>query len=240
MKKILAISLSAFLLLSLAGCTNNSEIEQLKKENEELKQQLANYNVDTDTTKNTNTSSNSNIPKDSTISFEYIDTSEFPDCLSNGVYRCGSDFEPGEFYILSLFADNAEYDISNSPDDFSYSSSRIIRKIQANEGQYVKLDYALLVPSTKFDLSNLKKYGIFTVGTDLPAGNYKIVPISNKYSSKYASVTGNLAAYQITSQTPFAEEVIECKRLHEDQTYITLTENQCITINNAYLVLVEN
>lgn len=43
-----------------------------------------------------------------------------------------------------------------SPDDFSYSSSRIIRKIQANEGQYVKLDYALLVPSTKFDLSNLK------------------------------------------------------------------------------------
>ena len=37
MKKILAISLSAFLLLSLAGCTNNSEIEQLKKENEELK-----------------------------------------------------------------------------------------------------------------------------------------------------------------------------------------------------------
>ena len=55
MKKILAISLSAFLLLSLAGCTNNSEIEQLKKENEELKQQLANYNVDTDTTKNTNT-----------------------------------------------------------------------------------------------------------------------------------------------------------------------------------------
>ena len=237
MKRILTITLSIMILLSATACGSKAEIERLKKENEELKQQLASYV--TNTSSDDEASANQvNVPHDATISFGYIDTSEFPNCLTDGIYRCGSDFDAGDYYILSLYSDNANYDVSNTPDNFS-SSRRIIRKIHVENGQYVKLTSALLIPSEQFDTSDWKKYGAFTVGKDLPAGDYKIVPISHKYSSKYASVSGNLAAYQITSQNPLSD-VIDCDFLHEKQTYITLTEGQCLMINNAYLTLVSD
>ncbi len=40
MKKIVSLALSAIMLLSITACGNNAELEQLRKENEELKQQL--------------------------------------------------------------------------------------------------------------------------------------------------------------------------------------------------------
>lgn len=41
MKKFITLTLSIFLFFSVVGCANNAELKELKKETEELKQQLS-------------------------------------------------------------------------------------------------------------------------------------------------------------------------------------------------------
>ncbi len=251
MKKLLLLTLSIAMGLTVTACENSGEIEQLRKENEELKQQIAElggdaaisfgYIATSDTqTGSVKTSNTDTAPQDATISFGYVDTSEFPDCLTDGTYRCGTDFEPGDYYILSMYGAEAYYDVSDSVGSSTGGDRRIIRAIHAKNGQYIQLQNALLIPKADFNPSDWKKYGAFTVGKDLPAGDYKMSSISNEYNnSQYPlAISGITAAYQISTGSPLSDPV-ECELLFDKQTYLSLQEGQIIMINNAYLTKVD-
>ena len=120
------------------------------------------------------------------VNFGFIDQEMFSECLigemSGRVLRCGSDFEPGDYYVFSLWGANALFGVSDAPNDFTYSYERIIRKIHAEKGQYIMLLDAVLVKEEDVDTNNWQKYGVYLVGKDIPAGEYKIETISDRYS----------------------------------------------------------
>lgn len=247
MKKILSLLSVTTILLS--GCSNNAEVEKLKKENEALKAQLNEYQGVTETqnvpdkkddTVYPTLDPNSPAPTNTELSFEFIDASEFVDCLTNGTYKCGVEFEPGDYYVLSMYGAQANYDANNSPSDFSYSDYRVIHKIRVDKDQYIKLNKSLLVPAQRIDVNNLKKYGIFLVGKDLPAGEYKLESITDSYHNKSfgVNITGISGAYQICSGSPDGT-LIDSSRVSEKQTYISLQNGQYITINNLHLTQVK-
>lgn len=222
MKKMQKIFNAIILLSFLVSCTSNS-----LSNNTEMPSATP---VEKSVTVQTNTE----------LTFNFIDTSEFVNCLTNGTYRCGAEFEPGNYYILSLYGAEALYDVCDSPNKFTLSEYRVIRKIQVKEGQYVKLGDALLIPEKNIDENNLKKYGIFLVGKDLPAGDYKIETLEKSYHNDdyNISITGINGAYQICTQSPDGA-LVSSTLLFEKQSYITLQNDQYITINNVRLSLVE-
>lgn len=173
------------------------------------------------------------------IEYEFLDHTDFTDYWYDGIFRCGTDFEAGEYYILPLYGAGAQYDVSDSPNDFTWSKVRLIRKVVVQEGQYVKVDHdAIMVLSDEVDTSDWNKYGVFLVGRDLPAGDYKIETISNSYESDLASVFGISGAYQI-NDGDVDGDLLESDRLVESQSYITLEDGQYIVIVNARLTNIE-
>ena len=255
MNKKIVFTLSLVLLVSASGCGNSTQIEQLKRENEELRQQLnevQNVNSPTPTASPSIDYNPTNAPADTTgqapalsvgetITFEFVDTSEFPNCLTDGTYKCGVDFEPGDYYVLSMYGVKALYDPGSTADDKTKYEKRIIRKFHVDSGQYIKLDEALLIPESEFNPTDWKKYGAYHVGEDLPAGEYKIETITNKYKNEQytKNIVGVDAAYQISASDPLGN-VIQCERVSDRQAYITLHSGEYLMINNARLTYVTN
>lgn len=173
------------------------------------------------------------------IEYEFLDHTDFTDYWYDGIFRCGTDFEAGEYYILSLYSAGALYDVSDSPNDFTWSEVRLIRKVVVQDGQYVNVDQdGIMVPADEVDTSDWNKYGVFLVGRDLPAGDYKIETISETYSSDLYGISGISGAYQI-NDSDVNSNPIDSGYLFESQSYITLEDGQYIVIVNARLTNIE-
>jgi len=184
---------------------------------------------------------NSTLPQD--IRFDSFDTSNFKDLLCNGTYRCGSDFAPGDYYVLSLYGAETGYNISDSLNNIKYDEDKILRKIHAENGQYIKIGYALLIPESMIDVNNWSKYGVFAVGVDLKPGEYKIEKTTDEcFNADYdVNVQGTtLSAYQIFDGSPENSNSIKCSILFDNQEYIELKDGQYIAINNAALTCVSD
>lgn len=227
MKTVLKRLFSVLLIVcmfSMAACDTKSQEKQIKSDETQL--------YSTNTTDDTN-----NFGK--SISFRFINHKEFNQYWVDGVYRCGTDFPSGDYYIMSIFNAGALCDISDNPNDFTWSESRVLRKESISKGQYVNLiDGGLLVSCDEIDENNLQKYGIFLVGKDLPEGDYRIKTITDEYESDITKMSGIWGAYQISEGRP-ENEPIYSAILFENQTYITLKNGQYITINDAELTLVD-
>lgn len=225
MKKFISLLMLVILIFSCSACSNNAELEALKKENEQLKAQLSG---DLPAEINEEESGNEAI-QDGTISYGQIKTSEFSDCLSDGIYRCGTDMESGDYYVLSPYG-NAGYEVTDSADEVSWSGHAcIFKKIHIEDGQYINVDFAVLIPVDRFNRDDWSKYGAFLVGKDLAAGEYRV-------SSKGSN---NVSSYQITVGEPDSE-IIKSSTLHGSQEYVSLSDGQYIMLNNIVLTPVEN
>ena len=186
----------------------------------------------------TNTTEVYPIPTNTELSYGFLDRALFSESWEDGIYRCGSDFPAGEYFIMSISDASALFDVANSPDGFSWTRHRVFRKITANVGQYVEiLPGGIMVSTKELDMSNMEKYGVFLVGKDLPEGDYKITTITD-----YCPLTntkGVRGAYQISNDSP--ENTPEsCDNLFHNQAYITLKTGQYLTINNAKLTLCDS
>lgn len=213
--RILTLALTISLLFSLYGCTSDKKPE---KESNSAKQ-------------------SDNYPTNQEISYGFLDYKMFDNYLTDGTYRCGSDFEPGDYYIFSIYGAEALYDVSDNPNNFSWSDYRTMRKVSVNKGQYISLSSAaILVSAKEVDKSNWKKYGVFLVGTDLPEGDYKITSITDKYNTELNNISGIWGAYQICNDSP-ENEPEYCSPLFDKQTYISVQDGQYIIINNARMIL---
>ena len=211
--------------------------ESLLSKNKQYEEQLSKYETTEAPTplKTVNTVS----PEINELSYNFIDVNEFSDYLTDGIYRCGSDFEQGDYYIISLYGAAPQYKVLDNPNDFVYSYQKIIYKLSPKTGQYVNIPHgAILVPVSSIDENNWNKYGVFLVGKDLPAGEYKLERITDTYNSPLYSIGSISGAYQISNNHP-ADSSSDCNGYVENQTYIALKNGQYLTINNIHLTLVE-
>ena len=219
-------ALSLFLVLTIVasvfcGCARNDSSQETTTQSASSEE---------------NTTPSNPEPTNTELSYGFLDHTMFSFYLTDGTFRCGDDFEPGDYYIISLYGSNAQYDVSDTPDGFSWSSHRMMRKVHVEEGQYVELNGAILVSADEVDTSNWAKYGVFLVGKDLPAGDYKIVTISDRYSTEIQKISGINGAYQICNDSP-ENEPVSCTPLFDKQSYVTLENGQYLVINNAKLTL---
>ena len=172
------------------------------------------------------------------VEYGFVNYQDFSQYWYNGIFRCGTDFEPGEYYILPLFGSGAEYDVNDNPDDWSWSENRLLRKVSVEKGQYVNVAFgAIMVRASDIDTNNWSKYGVFQVGVDLLAGEYKIEKMGTDYRTDLYKITGIDAEYQINPDG-IDDEPLYCNYV-ETQRYITLEDGQFIIITNAKLTNVE-
>lgn len=176
-------------------------------------------------------------PSTSKASLEYgfIDAEPFSQYWIDGIFRCGTDLHPGDYYVLPLYAPAAGYEIGTSPNDLRFSGLCMLKKVTLKEGQFIKVDYGgIIVPAEEVDTKNWTQYGVFLVGRDLPAGNYKMEILTNRYQSSLYSLDVYAGCYQISDGAP-GNIPIECEYLHESQKYVALEEGQYLIISNIKL-----
>ena len=175
------------------------------------------------------------------LSFLFVDEKLLKDCMKEGVYKCGTDFEPGEYVVCGLVDQgnvNVFSDLS-SQDSANYQSG-IMFEIDLSDGQYIEIQTGtVVIPKSSVDMSDLKQYGIFQVGKDIPAGEYKIDAITNEYSTSLASLTGSFGGYEICEGDPLNGSTIVSESLFDEQKYIELKENQYLKIVDAGLYKVD-
>ena len=173
------------------------------------------------------------------IEFEYLDYTEFSEYWFNGVFRCGTDFDAGEYYILPLFGAGAIYDVCDSPNDFTWFNHRLLRKVNVEKGEYVNVaSGGIMVPANEVDTKNWTKYGAFLVGKDVLAGDYKMEPVSDEYKSELYWARGVRGAYQLNDNNIDATP-ITASTLFQSPSYITLENGQYIIITNLRLTNVD-
>lgn len=180
-----------------------------------------------------NTQSNTNVD----FSFAFCDANIFHDYLLDGTYKCGIDIDPGQ-YIIFAYVGDTNYSVYNelneSPVEYN---SGIMMHVELKQDQYIEVGYGGLLFSTdSFDYASLQQYGIFLVGQDLPAGEYKISPITDEYRSKLRSVDGNLGTYSIYNNVK--SNPIQTESGITD-SYIELADGQYIAVCDLQFTKVE-
>ncbi|WP_413524055.1 hypothetical protein [Carnobacterium divergens] len=146
-----------------------------------------------------------------------------------GMYKVGTDIEPGEYLI---YGNNGYVELSS---DSTGNTESIISNenisgdfiLTINEGQYLTLKGASAYPieyrhPINFDNTTKLSDGMYRVGPDLPAGEYKLSPTGNAYveiSSNSSNITDS-----IISNDNFSND-----------RYITVSDGQYIKIKNALL-----
>ena len=175
--------------------------------------------------------------QNNTLEFTFLDHTEFSEIWVDGVYKCGSDFEPGEYYILPLYDSWPAYGVSDSPNDFSFSYYGLIQKVNIKEGQYINLGFgAVMVLADEVDTGNWQKYGVFLVGQDLPAGEYKVETSTSEYKTEIINIQGIHGSYQVCD-TSIENNELSCEKLFSKQAYVSLKEGNYLIVVNAKLVL---
>ncbi|MBR1863682.1 MAG: hypothetical protein IJ806_06320 [Ruminococcus sp.] len=229
MKRCMTSLIICAFILSLSSCGNKNDNADSNNSRSQVSERID--------------SSDSIVEKnelsDDTLSFGFLYPSVFSNYLSNGIFRCGTDFEEGDYYIMSISDAATKYGVSDKNDSFGNYEERVIRNVHIKEGQYVNLDYlCLLIPAKELDLTKLNDYGIYHVGDDIPAGEYKIETITNHYEFEQQSIDGVRGGYQINDDF-FEKEPVKCETLYKSQSYFNVADGQYLIINNAKLTLID-
>lgn len=175
---------------------------------------------------------------DTYLEYEFLDYKQFSQYWYNGVFKCGVDFEPGEYYILPLHNNGALFSVSDSPNNFGYlpyEEWKLINKLSFEEGEFVKIEFgALMVPAQQVDTNSWWKYGAFEVGKDIPAGDYKIESVTDTYYTELDHVVGICGGYQVCNNSPENDPIV-FEGLYQSQMYVTLEDGQYLVVVNAKL-----
>ena len=125
------------------------------------------------------------IPTDTEIEIGGFQQSDFDISYSEGTYRIGNDMPAGTYVGFgsqkwtggaSLYADAALTEELNSGTNWTNH----FLFVTVSEGQFLKVNDLFLVPFDELLSKGLERYGIFKVGDTLPAGQYKLEPLSSE------------------------------------------------------------
>ncbi|HFK1548724.1 hypothetical protein ABEX39_09840 [Bacillus albus] len=158
------------------------------------------------------------------------------DSIKSGMYKVGTDLPSGEYFLLADQGQSAYFAVLK---DSTGSSNNILqndnfatfRFLTVEDGQYLQLKRAKMLPATKVEKIPLDGKelipGMYRVGIDVPAGEYKLVPNDGAtgYYSLHTNSTVN-GLKNIISNDNFKEE-----------RYLTIQEGQYLKLNRASLLL---
>ena len=112
-----------------------------------------------------------------------LEVKTLADRIDQGQYKVGTDIAPGEYAVFStgergyfsVCSDANGSDIIYN-DNFTYNSF-----ITVNDGEYLELSRAYAIPLSENDVEiNTDGAGMFRVGIDIPAGEYKVIADADK------------------------------------------------------------
>lgn len=172
------------------------------------------------------------------VEYGFLDLTMFSENWQDGTFRCGSDFEPGEYYVFSLTMPHAIYATSDSPNDHPLTdSNRLLKKLSIKSGEYIHVSIGtVMVPANEVDENSWDTYGVFLVGEDLRAGEYRIEPVTDTYIAEQMCM-GAGCYYQISEGKP--ENVPKYFESVQTQSYLLLEDGQYLSLVNARLILIE-
>ncbi|PIC62842.1 hypothetical protein CSV79_14995 [Sporosarcina sp. P13] len=154
--------------------------------------------------------------------------------IKSGTYQVGSDIAPGEYIVFSngmTFLENSK-DQTGNPDSTVFNialDGRSHTYVTLLQGEYFKLDGGEMYPIAKApDLkpaNGVYKSGQYKVGTDIPAGQLKLI-IDN---------TNDIGFYEISKNSRQEMMDLIISDVVEGDTYIDVVNGQYLTIRNAYI-----
>lgn len=164
------------------------------------------------------------------ISFKYIDTAVIPNGMKKGTYKVGIDVEAGDYIVYGLYQLGGVrvYNSLGEKDNAKYLQGLFL-DLNLQDGQYIDVVSGVLLSKELFDETKLSQYGIYKVGDDLPAGEYKISSIESEYKTEYGSVFGALGAYEV-ADTPFGGDGRQLENVFDEQKYTELQEGDYLRI----------
>ncbi len=151
--------------------------------------------------------------------------------IKQGMYKVGVDITAGEYIIQA--DGNCYYSVSS---DSSGSLDSIVANgntsthayITVKDGQYIEVKRGKMIESSKqpaFTAVDGKySQGVYKVGKDIPAGEYKVVAKGNGYYSVSKDSSGSLSS--IISNDNF-----------EGEKYITISDGQYLVLNRCELIV---
>lgn len=149
--------------------------------------------------------------------------------IKAGMYKVGTDVTAGE-YILYSDGSTAYFQVSK---DSTGSLESIItndnfqgtRYVTVKDGQYIELRGSKMLPVSQAPVQNPQngKYveGMYKVGRDIKAGEYKVV------------AEGGMAYYEVASNSGGGIESIVSNDNFEGEKYITIKDGQYIKLNGC-------
>ena len=149
--------------------------------------------------------------------------------IKAGMYKVGPDVSAGE-YLLYSDGGSAYFQVSK---DSSGSLESIIandnfqgtRYVTVKEGQYIELRSSKMLPVKEAPVQEPQngqyKDGMYKVGRDIKAGEYKVVS------------SGSTAYYEVASNSGGGIESIVSNDNFEGEKYITIKDGQYIKLNGC-------
>ena len=186
------------------------------------------------------TNVNRKITGATSISYDFIPDGSISDYLESGTYKCGSDFEPGEYYIYGFLGPSPSVRLSNAKDEGSWSGEdrALLKKMSFKDGDYFKMYSDLIMfPSDNIDSDKYNEFGIFIVGKDIMPGEYRVTNINDRYTGEFANASGEiLGGIEIyENNTSIGENPIYSTNMFEKQYIVNLEIDQIVILVNAQL-----
>lgn len=182
--------------------------------------------------KSADTNESNLVASDATLGFAYCPTDLFENILEKGSYKCGNEIKPGKYIMLGIKGcSNTMVRTDPNTTDGAMFYSSVFECIDLEEGQYIDIvDWGALVPFDELDQNDLTKYGIFTVGKDIDAGEYKA-----KSGSHGADGFHGFSGYSILNSLDSTEDAVKVLLTPDDQKYLTLSDGQYIVLSGVNL-----
>lgn len=171
-----------------------------------------------------------------TKSYETEDPLSGLDYYGPDTYKVGVDIPADEYMVLQYYDNRSGYmcvsSDSNGNDILDNAVFYNYHFIKVSSGQYFELSNAIALPASKYkipdvDTSKLIE-GMYRVGVDIPAGEYKV-------SASSSSRSGYYAIYNTAS----ADRDIEDNELFSTSSYVTVTKGQYLELSACTASLVD-
>lgn len=152
--------------------------------------------------------------------------------IKSGMYKVGSDIPAGEYVLI---ANRGAYFAITSDSSGSFESilandnfdSRSI--VSVNDGEYLELKGCKAYPFTEAPAvdksSGILESGMYKVGVDIPAGEYKVESINT------------MGYIEVSSDSSHSFNAIVTNDNFEGSKYISVSDGQYLKLSNAKVYL---
>lgn len=217
-KRTWFIVLVVIVILSAIGSMSGNNDNKSKKTNESASTSQSNSQDNNATNDTKDTETKKEEKKD--------------EAIKAGTYKIGTDLDEGEYVIVSTgFSCYAECSSDSTGDlESIIFNDNVDGNIYAtvHNGEYLKVTGGKIYPVDKAPSlvpeDGLYKDGMYKVGKDIPAGEYKVVLEKTATGMGYYEVSSD-STHQLTS-------IVTNENVQAD-TYLTISDGQYIKLNGV-------